>query len=384
MPIRDLIARIAEGWSTYRQKLRVDGKDPVYAMVVEQLPDEIRRHVSAFDKIIVEGSTGAGNITAAPWIALFDSRLTTSATTGYYPVYLFSTDLKTVTLTLAFGTTQFEKQFGGPAASFPRLRFAASRLQDMFNHIIPASLSRTPIDLTASPAQKLHYSYEQSAILSYPPYDIAFLPEEAELSANLQQLVALYTKIVSDPLEATVERLVEAAVEPATEVHPPDVKDFQIREPAKESGAGKPGFRRYSPESRKVGDAGERIVFNYERDRLVKLGHQDLADRVRWHSQHLEFPGWDITSFDEQGQELFIEVKGSIGKFVSVINLTVNEWNAANAPSRAARYFIYLVTNTLSEQPAIERIANPAALVQQGKINCEPIVYSIELRSAQK
>jgi hypothetical protein len=100
--------------------------------------------------------------------------------------------------------------------------------------------------------------------------------------------------------------------------------------------------------------------------------------------QHLEFPGWDVTSFDDQGEELFIEVKGSIGKFVAVLNLTVNEWNAATDPSRAARYYVYLVTDAFSEQPMIERIANPAALVEQGKISCEPIVYSLELRSAQK
>lgn len=384
MPIRDLIAQIADGWSAYHRKLRVDSKDRVYDVVVVQLPLELKRHVSTFDRIIVEGSTGAGNITVAPWIALFDSRLTTSATTGYYPVYLFSTDMKTVTLALAFGTTQFEKQFGGPAAAFPRLRFAASRLQDMFNHMIPAHLSRAPIDLTAIPAQKLHYAYEQSAILSYAPYNIASLPKEAALIADLQELVALYTKIVSDPLEVTVERLVEAAVEPAPGAQLPEVRDFQPREPAKASGAGKPGFRRYSPESRKVGDAGERLVFTYECNRLAQLGRQDLADRVRWHSQHLEFPGWDITSFDDQGEELYIEVKASVGEFVSVLNLTVNEWEAAKRPSQAERYLVYLVTSALSQQPVIERIANPAALVEQGKITCEPIVYSVELRSAQK
>src|SRR5262249_2614402 len=126
------------------------------------------------------------------------------------------------------------------------------------------------------------------------------------------------------------------------------------------------------------------LVFNYERNRLAQLGRQDLADRVRWHSQHLEFPGWDITSFDDKGREFFIEVKGSIGKFVSVVNLTVNEWNAATDPSRTARYFVYLITDALSQRPMIERVANPAALVEQGKISCEPIVYSLELRTAPK
>ena len=104
---------------------------------------------------------------------------------------------------------------------------------------------------------------------------------------------------------------------------------------------------------------------------------------MRWHSQRLEFPGWDVTSFDDEGKEFFIEVKGSIGKSVSVIDLTVNEWNAASDPARAARYFIYMVTNALSNRPVVERMSNPAALVEQSKISCEPIVYSIGLRSSQ-
>jgi hypothetical protein len=151
MAMRDLILRIAAGWPAYRQKERVDKDDPIYVLVVQKFPQELRHQLVDSDKIVAEGSTGAGNITAAPWIALFDTRVTTSATTGYYVVYLFSTDLKTVTLTLAFGITQFEKQFGGPAAAFPRLRFAATRLQDMFNHLIPPEMSRGPIHLAASP-----------------------------------------------------------------------------------------------------------------------------------------------------------------------------------------------------------------------------------------
>ena len=48
----------------------------------------------------VEGSTGRRNVTAAPWIAAIDPRITRSATRGYYVVYLFSVDLAKVFLTL--------------------------------------------------------------------------------------------------------------------------------------------------------------------------------------------------------------------------------------------------------------------------------------------
>src|SRR5215467_9977918 len=105
MLITELIKEVAAGWNSYRQKRIVDKGDKVYDFVMNQFPEALRSCVAEFEFITVEGSTGAGNITAAPWIALFDTRLTTSATREYYVVYLFSLDLATVTLSLAFGTT---------------------------------------------------------------------------------------------------------------------------------------------------------------------------------------------------------------------------------------------------------------------------------------
>ncbi|MGB7855018.1 MAG: DUF3578 domain-containing protein, partial [Pseudolabrys sp.] len=39
--------------------------------------------------LIVEGSAGKGPWAAVPWISVFDPAITTSATEGYYVVYLF-------------------------------------------------------------------------------------------------------------------------------------------------------------------------------------------------------------------------------------------------------------------------------------------------------
>jgi hypothetical protein len=80
---------------------------------------------------------------------------------------------------------------------------------------VPAHLKPGPIDLAARPRQKLHYAYQQSAILSYVPYRISALPEETQLVADLQELVRLYAEIVSDPLAVTGDRSVEAVIEPA-------------------------------------------------------------------------------------------------------------------------------------------------------------------------
>jgi 5-methylcytosine-specific restriction protein A len=141
----------------------------------------VRPHLKEFGQLKFKGSTGAGNITAAPWMAVFDPRLTKGATTGYYVVYLFSIDLKTITLCLAFGTTQFEKQFGGPAKAFPRMREAASRLQDLFRQLVPKTLSREPIQLGATPRDSTEEGYEERGGLFIFSAASSFRPNSVKL-----------------------------------------------------------------------------------------------------------------------------------------------------------------------------------------------------------
>ena len=103
-------------------------------------------------------------------------------------------------------------------------------------------------------------------------------------------------------------------------------------------------------------------MLTYEKARLTKLGRLDLVDHVRWHAQELDFVGWDITSFDDEGTEIFIEVKSCVGKTISAVNLTINEWGAARDPVRRDRYYIYVVTCALSDKPIIERMRNSLLL----------------------
>jgi hypothetical protein len=97
------------------------------------------------------------------------------------------------------------------------------------------------------------------------------------------------------------------------------------------------------------------------------------------HGPEREFCGWDITSFDDWGNELFIEVKASIGKAISCVNLTVNEWEVACDAAQRDRYYIYIVTNALSATPSIEPLRNPAPYVDGRQLSCEGIVYELQL-----
>ena len=65
--------------------------------------------------LVVEGSPGQGNWAAVPWISVFDPAITTSATRGYYVVYLFHASEPIVHLSLNQGTTAVREEFGARA-----------------------------------------------------------------------------------------------------------------------------------------------------------------------------------------------------------------------------------------------------------------------------
>lgn len=57
------------------------------------------------ETLIVKGSVGMGSIASCPWLAILDTRVTSSAQTGVYIVFLFSNDLQSIFLTLNQGTS---------------------------------------------------------------------------------------------------------------------------------------------------------------------------------------------------------------------------------------------------------------------------------------
>src|SRR5262249_14250474 len=62
--------------------------------------------------LIPKGSAGAGNWADVPWLAVFDPLVTTTATRGYYVVYLFHNSEPEVHLSLNQGNTVRRKAYG--------------------------------------------------------------------------------------------------------------------------------------------------------------------------------------------------------------------------------------------------------------------------------
>lgn len=92
--------------------------------------------------------------------------------------------------------------------------------------------------------------------------------------------------------------------------------------------------------NRNLGLAGEELVIAYELKKLNALGRKDLADKVRHIAKEEgDGAGYDILSFDEHGNKIFIEVKTTKGIKTSNFYASINEINFSTEHSES--YYLY-------------------------------------------
>lgn len=157
-----------------------------------EVPAAVRHQMSSdFDDLIVKGSAGQGVWAAVPWVAFFDPLETTSATQGLYVVYLFSADMKRLYLSLNQGTTAVYHEFG-PRYGRQVLR---SRADLMFNRVKEHTRPAMGREIDLASDGSLALGYEAGHALGYV-YDLAALPSDIGLAADLDQVLKLYRHLL--------------------------------------------------------------------------------------------------------------------------------------------------------------------------------------------
>lgn len=375
--IRDTILAVVDEWPAYHALKTVESSHSAHKLVSEKFPTELEKVLPVDPKLIFEGSTGRGNITSSPWVATFDRRITTSATRGFYQVYLFSTDLRRLYLSIGMGTTQFTDYYGYNKAALDKIEAAASTLSSIHTKKFPSSWQLGRRDISAQSNQRLHRAYERSVIASVD-YDLADLPTEETLVSDYLDIIRVYQEIVESPLTPEISELLEESIEkPEANELEPTVSTFVPRPKKKSKGGKGGGGSRHSKESKKVGDAGEKAVVVYEQKKLRSCDLENFVEKIVWEADEGNTPGWDISSFDESGEPICIEVKSSKGATISSVDVTDNEWKAAQAEGE--RYKIYIVTKALSEAPKIEILGNPFQYVEEDTLDFKPILFRLSL-----
>lgn len=137
----------------------------------------------------VKASVGAGNWAAVPWLGFFDPLITSSATNGFYVVYLINADAQTVILSLNQGTTAVTEEFKSKANDVLQRRAISmvDRLPEFSGYF-----DTSPIDLGSEAALPKSYEAGHAMGKTYALQEL----EKPEFLDDLQQLLFAYQALV--------------------------------------------------------------------------------------------------------------------------------------------------------------------------------------------
>jgi len=140
-------------------------------------------------KYKIQGSIGQGNPAEIPWICVFDLDITKSAQDGFYIVYLFTSDMSGVYLSLNQGWTQYEREYGTKEG-----RIEIKKNATVSKKLLKSDqgFSYSPIDLKAT--KSLGKGYELGNICSVY-YDANAIPPEEDLINDIRNLIGVYREL---------------------------------------------------------------------------------------------------------------------------------------------------------------------------------------------
>jgi len=186
---REAFKRVLNEYS--QEKTQPLKNNPLANFVRNDLVEIINTEIPLDEKkYLVTGSVGQGNWAAIPWVSCFDRSVTTSATNGYYIVYLFKEDMSGFYLSLNQGYTFFKEKYG-KREGHQKLQHTAKLIRAKVD--VPNEFKLMGIDL-ASKAD-LASGYEKGHIYG-KYYDVNNLPSQSELITDFRELLEAYKKIV--------------------------------------------------------------------------------------------------------------------------------------------------------------------------------------------
>lgn len=127
-------------------------------------------------------------------------------------------------------------------------------------------------------------------------------------------------------------------------------------------------------QSAEIGEQGEKFVLEHERKFLSKHGQIDLVNKVCWIAKENIAAGYDILSFDLQGNEKYIEVKTSQS---DTLGFYITDNEVKTAQKYGLSYWIYKVINISVSPEIVLKIQDPAQKIRENKLMLKPTAYQV-------
>ncbi|MBQ8794704.1 MAG: DUF3883 domain-containing protein [Clostridia bacterium] len=121
-----------------------------------------------------------------------------------------------------------------------------------------------------------------------------------------------------------------------------------------------------------VGVLGEDLIYKYEKEKLISIGRKDLSEKVTIVSSDASL-GYDILSFDNEGNEIHIEVKSKASKLKYFdFYISDNEYEKLKS---APNLVIYYLSNLSSHKPFLFNLT----IDMINESNMRPVLYRVTL-----
>lgn len=349
-------------------------------------------------------SFGKGGLTGTPWFGVFDKRLTTSAQNEYYIVYLFSRNAKKLYLTFALGANQFTKEYGLNSTATKRINDAKKKFTKYFEEYSPIEnfdemdlLVSSDVNFIRKNTKKIERSANNYIAGSFftKSYDLVNLNfTEEEFINDLNKYIECYKAIYESPISSLIIKNLPLSVIKESDIKKPKY-DYPIPEFIPEIIKKSEGKTKTKPDKKnvyksrspdpetsnvKIGIKGEDYVYEFEKIKLQKANRYDLAEKIVMQCRdHSYFPGYDIQSFDENGDKIYIEVKSTNQKAKKYFEISENEIKAAE--ELGTSYYIYQVINVMRDPKISYRINDIFKKVGSNQLLIEPLIHRITFKN---
>jgi hypothetical protein len=232
--------------------------------------------------------SGSGqSLPVVPWIALLDPDVTTTATDGLYIVYLYTSGIDAVYLSMNQGATQHRRTaemdgHKGRAADETALAEIAAETA-VLRELAGSSLLEGTLELIELGAPRfLPAAYEAGNVAALR-YEMSALPMAAKLTADLSRFTALYARCVKAKDQLAANRRVRtssrsakkqgATSPPTPEFKPKNSSDYLARVAAATQRRGRRHEALVQAFGERVIDTGRAAATNvHPRDLIVREG----------------------------------------------------------------------------------------------------------------
>ena len=409
--LKNSLLNFSENWASYLENCEKinekgkkiysnDGDHEAHKIFINDLPKYFKNILDE-KKYYIKSSLGEGNVAFIPWLCIMHRDVTISAREGFYIAYLFSRNSKKLYLSIGLGATQFSDLYGKSLNKcIPKIDEAKIKFTKVFQEYGPNNNDR--IDLFDAPDKEfIIKEFKSSTKFKVAAYEAGTcftksynLDEKSLKEVNLEndfkEYIKAYEKIINANGISFVEELAESVFD-VDKVKQLD--DFNYEIPSFDPPRMERIEKGYNPKinkfnkasnhpqkpSKKVGDAGEKHVYKREYNYLKDIGRQDLAEKiVKQYEDKSSYPGYDIQSFDENGNKIFIEVKSTKSKKKDFFEISDNEIKAAKYYKD--QFYIYQVVNALVDPKIDARIKNPISYIDQDRILLDPWIYKMKIK----